>query len=119
MKRLATLSAGLGLLTAACGAGAASSLGLAPTGPVPSSSSSATGATPTGPRTSTSSPAHPATSPGHPSASPAGVVGLQVWLIRSGKLFVTQRTAPYGPAVGTAPLDAMLSGPTAAQHAAR
>lgn len=116
MKRLATLITGLGLLTAACGSGAASSLGPAPTGAAPSSSSSAKGATPTGPGASTSSQAHPASSPGQP--SPARVVGLQVWLIRSGKLFVTQRTEPYGPAVGSAALHAVLSGPTAAEQAA-
>jgi hypothetical protein len=118
MKRLATLITGLGLLTAACGSGTASSLGPAPTGAAPSSSSSATGATPRGPGASTSSQAHPASSPGQASASPARVVGLQVWLIRSGKLFVTQRTEPYGPAVGSAALHAVLSGPTAAEQAA-
>jgi Immunoglobulin-like domain of bacterial spore germination/Sporulation and spore germination len=117
MKRLATLIAGLGLLTAACGSGAASSLGPAPTGAAPASSSSATAATPTGPPASTSSRAHPASSPRQP-AAPTRVVGLQVWLIRSGKLFVTQRTEPYGPAVGTAALHAVLSGPTAGEQAA-
>jgi hypothetical protein len=117
MKRLATLIAGLGLLTAACGSGAASSLGPAPTGAAPASSSSATAATPTGPPAATSSRAHPASSPRQP-AAPTRVVGLQVWLIRSGKLFVTQRTEPYGPAVGTAALHAVLSGPTAGEQAA-
>jgi Immunoglobulin-like domain of bacterial spore germination/Sporulation and spore germination len=117
MKRLATLVAGLGLLTAACGSGAASSLGPAPSGGAPSRSPSGAGAAP-GATASTSSSAHPATSPGQTSAAPTRVVGLQVWLIRSGKLFVTQRTEPYGPAVGTAALNAMLNGPTSAEQAA-
>jgi hypothetical protein len=118
MKRLATLIAGLGLVTAACGSGAATSLGPAPTGAAPSGSSSAPGASPTGVTASTSSSASPATSSGQPSAAPTHVVGLQVWLIRAGKLFVSQRTEPYGPAVGTAALSAMLNGPTAAERAA-
>jgi hypothetical protein len=117
MKRLATVIAGLGLLTAACASGTASSLGPAPTAPAQSGSTPATSATPTGPGAASSSPS-PATSSGQPSPSPTRVVGLQVWLVRSGKLFVTQRTEPYGPAVGTAALDALLSGPSAAEHTA-
>jgi hypothetical protein len=118
MKRLAILITGLGLLTAACGSGSASSLGLAPSGAAATSSASAAVTAQVSPSAAASIPAHSARSPGQPAPSPSRVVDLQVWLIRTGKLFVTQRAEPYGPAVGTAALQAMLSGPTSAEQAA-
>jgi hypothetical protein len=121
MKRLAALIAGLALLTAACGSGSAGSLGPAPTGPGLPAGTGPAGSAAASPATSSGAPAGPG-GPG-PSAGTSGpaaarTVSLAIWLLRSGKLFQTQRSTPYSQAVGQAALAAMLSGPNQAERAA-
>jgi hypothetical protein len=57
-------------------------------------------------------------SPAPPSRGPSGQIGLQVWLTRHGKLFVTGRTVPATTSVGRAAVDQLLAGPTAAENTA-
>jgi hypothetical protein len=106
---------GVSLLVAACGTATSGSLGPAPTTTArPSSSSSPPGG----------GPASTAVSPGgqRPAATPTGgparEIGLQAWFNRNGKLFVTERTIPATASVGRAALDRLLTGPSAAEHAA-
>jgi Immunoglobulin-like domain of bacterial spore germination/Sporulation and spore germination len=105
MKRLSLMITLVALLGAAC-AGGAGSLGAAPSG---SSSPS------------TSSPASP--SPISPSPTPTRVVtpaptvsartiALQVWFVRSSKLFLTERNVPATQAIGRAALSQLLAGPS-------
>lgn len=100
MKRLSLMVILVALLGAACATGAGS------LGPAPSGSS-----TPSSP-----SPASPSPTPTRvvtpvPTVS-ARTIGLQVWLVRSGKLFLTQRDVPATPAVGRAALLELLTGPS-------
>lgn len=105
MKRLPMVIIGVGLLAAACGTAPAGSLG-----PAPAGASHSTSATPPGPGTSPS---------GQPSGPvPTRQLSLQVWFVRDGKLFSTERTIPATPGVGQAALGRMLAGPSAAETAA-
>jgi hypothetical protein len=122
MKRLATLIAGLALLTAACGSGSAGSLGAAPTGPgspaAPGPAGTAAGSPAASSGGAPSGPAGPGPSAETSAPAAAGTVNLAIWLLRSGKLFETQRSKPYSQAVGQAALAAMLAGPNQAERAA-
>jgi hypothetical protein len=99
MKRLIAVIIGGALLASACASGP-SSLGGVPTGASPSP-------------TATSSPKPTGPSPTPPSSpSPSDrTVTFEVWFIRDGQLFETQRTEPFVPAVGQLSLDALLTGP--------
>ena len=105
MKRLSLTVTLVALLGAACAKGAGS-LGLAPSG----------SSSPTSPSPGSTSPASPSPSPTRvvtpvPTVS-ARTIGLQVWFVRSGKLFLTQRDVPATPAVGRAALLQLLPGPS-------
>jgi hypothetical protein len=105
MKRLTILTLGAALLASACGARGASSLGPIPTGsPSPSAPSSP-------------SPGQtlPPTSP-TPSVPTGQTVTFEVWVVRDGSLFVTQRTEAFVPAVAQLALDAVLEGPSAVER---
>ena len=111
MSRSSVAALVLTVLMAGCGGGRAVSLG-----PVPSVSAPST-PTPTGPETT------PSTSPGGPtpsaSPSPSGrTISLQVWLVRDGKLFQTERVEPFSVAVGRLSLEALAQGPTADERSA-
>jgi hypothetical protein len=100
MKRLSLAVMLVALLVAACAKGAGS------LGPAPSGSSSP----------SSSSPGSPSPTPTRvvtpvPTAS-VRTIGLQVWFVRSGKLFLTQRDVPATPAVGRAAVTQLLAGPS-------
>jgi Immunoglobulin-like domain of bacterial spore germination/Sporulation and spore germination len=106
-----------GLLAAACGTAPVGSLGPAPTSTArPSSPASSPVVRPTSTSQSPSG-QQPAT-PTSPAQGPAREIGLQVWFTRHGKLFVTERTVPATTSVGRAALDRLLTGPSAAEHAA-
>jgi Immunoglobulin-like domain of bacterial spore germination/Sporulation and spore germination len=102
MKRLIAMMAVLATLAAAC-----AESGAQPLEPAPSIES---------PTPST------APSPGSPSVSPAPTsaqsMTYELWFNYEGSLFVTHRTEPFTPAVGTRALEALLDGPTAAERAA-
>ncbi|MGZ5299972.1 MAG: GerMN domain-containing protein, partial [Actinomycetota bacterium] len=57
------------------------------------------------------------TSPSTPSPMPS-VSTFEVWFGYGEWLFVTERTAPSGPRVGTAAVTALLAGPSAAERTA-
>jgi hypothetical protein len=131
MKRLPIVILSVGLL-AACSSGQAGNLGKVPTGPArapgsssPAASQPASTAQPsTGPAPSVS-PSAPAPTVTVTTTSPTGTaaqVGLQTWFTRKGarqdELFVTERTVPATSSVGTAALDSLLAGPTAAENSA-
>jgi hypothetical protein len=110
MKRLTILILGAGLLASACGTRGAASLGPVPSGSPPIGSPSES----------------PSPDPGKPTASPTAtppgsgqVVTFEVWLIRGGKLFVTERTEPFTPAVGQLSLDSLIGGPAAHERDAQ
>ena len=42
----------------------------------------------------------------------------ELWFTYDGSLFVTHRTEPFTPAVGTRALEALFDGPTSAERAA-
>jgi hypothetical protein len=108
--------AGIGLLACACGPAGSGSLGPVPTPPPAAVSSVPAHPSPSG----TASPA-PSTASASPAASthPAGrTVSFQAWFARAGRLFVTQRTEPYGQGVGQLALRAVLAGPTGGEAAA-
>jgi hypothetical protein len=111
MKRLTILILGAGLMASACGSRGAASLGPVPSGSPPRGSPSASPSpdpgTPTTPPTAT-------TPPGS-----GQVVTFEVWLIRGGKLFVTERTDPFTPAVGQLSLDSLIEGPAAQERDAQ
>src|SRR2546428_8426478 len=107
MKRLASLTAAValsGLLAAACASGKAGSLGPGPSAASPSPSGSATSPSP-GPSAS-------------PTNSPTRLFTFQLWLTKGGKLFETNRTAPFRPTVAQIALDALELGPNAAESSA-
>jgi hypothetical protein len=71
------------------------------------------------------SPSSASTGAGSPTASPtispsaeAPTVTYQVWFAYGESLFVTQRTQPFTPRVGTAAVTALLAGPSAQERAA-
>jgi hypothetical protein len=102
MKRLIAMMAVLATLAAAC-----AESGAQPLGPAPSTES---------PTPSTSpSPGSPSVSP---SPTPVQSMTYELWFNYDGSLFVTHRTEPFTPAVGTRALEALLEGPTAAERAA-
>jgi hypothetical protein len=102
MKRLIILTVGAALLASACASRGASSLGPIPSGsPTPPISPSPGQTTP----------------PSSPTTPPTGqTVAYEVWLIRDGFLFVTQRTEAFTPAVGQLALDGVLVGPSAIER---
>jgi hypothetical protein len=106
MKRLSLdIAVMVTLLGAACATGARS-LGSAPSGASPS---------PTVSRSPASSPTPSAT----PTASPSNggrTIPLQVWFVRSGKLFLTERGVPATQAVGRAALTQLLDGPSGTER---
>jgi hypothetical protein len=107
MKRLTILILGAGLVASACGSRGAASLGPIPSGTQPN-------VTP-----SESPSATPTTTP---TATPPGsgqTVTFELWLIRGGKLFVTERTEPFTPAVGQLSLDLLIAGPSAQERDAQ
>lgn len=101
----------MGLLATACGS-EGGSLGPGPTGeptPAPGTPS------PTGPAPSPT--VQPTGSPTE-SPSPAQPFSFQVWFERDGRLFVTQRTEPFEPAVAALALEGLAAGPTGPERAA-
>jgi hypothetical protein len=110
MKRLTILIMGAGLLAAACGSRGAASLGPVPSGTQPSASPSVS---------PTPGPGKPTTSPTPTSTGSGQTVTFEVWLIRGGKLFVTERTEPFTPAVGQLALDELITGPAAHERDAQ
>jgi hypothetical protein len=104
MKRLIAMTAVLATLAAACAESGAQPLGPAPSadGPSPSPGSSSPKLSPTSPEPPT----------------PAQSMTYELWFNYDGSLFVTHRTEPFTPAVGTRALEALLDGPTSAERAA-
>jgi len=103
MHRLIVVGAAVALLASACQAGAPD------------------GGTPAGTTTGTSAVASPSptTTPVTSTPSPLPSVSYEVWFGASGgTLFVTRRTGPSTPRIGTAALEALLAGPSAAERAA-
>jgi hypothetical protein len=98
MKRLTLAALAVALLGAACGTQAS------PLGPAPTGGSSTPSVTPS---------ESPLTGP---SSSPARTMTFQVWFAMGDRLFVTRRTEPFSSAIGRASLEAMLNGPSAAEH---
>ena len=103
MKRLITMTAVLAALTAACAESGAQPIGPAPITPSPTGSPSPT---------STQSPTV------SPSPTPTQSMTYELWFTYDGSLFLTHRTEPFTPAVGTRALEALLDGPTQAERAA-
>jgi hypothetical protein len=99
MRRLIAMTAVLATLAACAESGAQ------PLGPAPSTEEP------------TPSPASPSPSPS-PSQAPAQTMTYELWFNHDGALFVTHRTEPFTPAVGTRALEALLDGPTSAERAA-
>jgi hypothetical protein len=107
MKRLVILILGAALMAAACGSRGAASLGPVPSGSEPT-------VTPSGLPSST-----PTTTPTVTPTGSGQTVTFQVWLVRGGKLFVTERTEPFTPAVGQLALDALIAGPAVQERDAQ
>jgi len=105
MKRFIAMTAMLAALTAACAESGAQPIGPAPT-VEPSSSASSGGPSPS------SSPTPPAT------PTPPQSMTYELWFTYDGSLFVTHRTEPFTPAVGTRALEALFDGPSSAERAA-
>jgi spore germination protein GerM len=99
------LAAALGFLVSSCGSnGKATSAG-----PVPSVGTSTEGTTEV--VTPTSTGAADTTETGTETAPPASNVTYQVWFANDEGLFVSYRTGPETPRIGTAALEALLEGP--------
>jgi germination protein M len=97
------LAASLGFLVSSCGSdGDATSAG-----PVPSVGTSTEGTTEEVPTTSSTE----TTETGTETEPPASTVTYQVWFANDEGLFVSYRTGPATPRVGTAALEALLAGP--------
>jgi hypothetical protein len=105
MKRLIAMTAMLAALTAAC-----AESGPQPIGPAPSVEPSPSPSE--GPSTPTSSPT------ASPSPTPAQSMTYELWFTYDGSLFVTHRTEPFTPAVGTRALEALFDGPTSEERSA-
>ena len=98
----AVLAASLGFLVASCGSnGDATSAG-----PVPSVGTSTNGTTEEVPTPSTQE-----TETGTETEPSSSTVTYQVWFANAEGLFVTYRTEPSTPRVGTASLESLLEGP--------
>jgi hypothetical protein len=119
MKRLSIMIIGVGLLAVGCGSAGPGSLGPVPAGtsgpssPVPASAPNG-GTAGTAQSPGGQQPTTPGTSP---SGSPSEI-GLQVWFIRDGKLFVSERTLAATTGVGATAVNRLLAGPSAAEYAA-
>lgn len=100
MKRLIAMMAMLATLAAACAESGAQPLGPAPSTESPTPSTGSPSPTPSG------------------SPTPTQSMTYELWFDHDGSLFVTHRTEPFTPAVGTRALEALLAGPTAAERAA-
>jgi hypothetical protein len=111
MKRLAIMIVAIGALAAACASGGPSSLGRAP-GAGTSTSRHTSLPTTTSATTTPSASAAPTTTP-----APKPFT-FQVWFSYRDRLFATKRTESLVPAVGALALDALLRGPSPAEHAA-
>lgn len=103
MKRSIAITATLAALTTACAAS-----GAQPLGPAPVTSESPS-ASPSG------SPTTPSPSP---SPTPTRTMTYELWFNLDGYLFVTHRTEPFTPAVGTRTLEALFDGPNEIETAA-
>jgi spore germination protein GerM len=104
MQRLIATTAVLAVLSVACAEG-----GAQPIGPAPSA----------GTPTPSPSPSSPSPSPtATPSPTPVESMTYEVWFTYDGSLFVTHRTEPFTPAVGTRALETLFDGPTSAERAA-
>jgi hypothetical protein len=103
MKRMIAMTAVLAALTAACAESGAQPIGPAPGTETPTPSTSPT----------------PTPSPTvSPSPIPARSMTYELWFTYDGSLFLTHRTEPFTPAVGTRALEALLEGPTQSERAA-
>ncbi len=106
----AALAASLGFLVASCGSdGDASSAG-----PVPSAVTTTDGTTeeiPTTGEETTETEPETETEPGTETEPSGSNVTYQVWFTSADGLFVTYRTEPATPRVGTAALESLLEGP--------
>ena len=103
MKRLIAMTATMAALTTACVASGAQPLGTAP-GNGSGSTSPSIGGSPT---------PLPSSSP-----TPTRTMTYELWFNLDGYLFVTHRTEPFTPAVGTRTLEALLDGPNETEAAA-
>jgi spore germination protein GerM len=108
MKRLIATAATLAALTTAC-----AESGAQPIGPAPSNEPASPSTPPTASPTD-----EPTTSPS-PSPTAAQLMTYEVWFNYDGYLFVTHRTEPFTPGVGTRALEVLLGGPTNAERAAK
>jgi Sporulation and spore germination/Immunoglobulin-like domain of bacterial spore germination len=97
------LAASLGFLVSSCG----SDDDATSAGPVPSVGTSTEGTTEEVPTTSSTE----TTETGTQTEPPASTVTFQVWFANEEGLFVSHRTGPATPRVGTAALEALLEGP--------
>jgi Immunoglobulin-like domain of bacterial spore germination/Sporulation and spore germination len=98
-----------GLLAASCGQERAVGVGPVRTSARPTLLTTSPATPSSTPRSSPSETASP--TPVHMSPSPAGTVTYQVWFTRGTRLFPVKRTQTATRAVGTAALQALLSGP--------
>jgi germination protein M len=99
------LAASLGFLASSCGSNGDAT----PAGPVPSVGTSTGGTTEEVPTPSTETTETSET--GTETEPPASTVTYQVWFANDEGLFVSYRTSPATPRVGTAALEALLEGP--------
>ena len=99
------LAASLGFLASSCGSNGDAT----PAGPVPSVGTSTGGTTEEVPTPSTQTTETGET--GTETEPPASTVTYQVWFANDEGLFVSYRTSPATPRVGTAALEALLDGP--------
>ncbi|MFE9201494.1 Gmad2 immunoglobulin-like domain-containing protein [Micromonospora sp. NPDC007230] len=118
MRRLIAPLTALLLLTAGCAPARTGTLG-----PAPAGASRTAGATPTGAER-TPATVSPTTRPSTPTAttrveepSPDGMVTLQLWFTRGGKLVPTRRTLPATPATSRLALTELAAGPSLAETA--
>jgi|HubBroStandDraft_6_1064221.scaffolds.fasta_scaffold201643_1 hypothetical protein len=106
--------AGLAVLTAGCGPGGAGSLGPAPSGSAPAGADASAPLLPAS-QASASRASGPETGTG---PGTGAALSVQVWLMRSGRLFPAARTIAVTRAVGRAAVESLLTGPDAAERAA-
>jgi Immunoglobulin-like domain of bacterial spore germination/Sporulation and spore germination len=106
MKLLIAMTATVAALATAC-----AESGAQPIGPAPGDGSGSPSASP-----SPSGP--PTTLSPSPSPTPTRTMTYELWFDLDGYLFVTHRTEPFTPAVGTRTLEALLDGPHEIEAAA-
>ena len=106
MKRLIAMMATVAALATAC-----AESGAQPIGPAPGNASGSPSASPSPSRS-------PTTLSPSPSPTPTRTMTYELWFDLDGYLFVTHRTEPFTPAVGTRTLEALLEGPNAIEAAA-